>query len=101
MHHRSRMSGPPAIYLLGHTPYPPVSGGARRAANIAAALEDGYDVLVIAADEHSKVKPAWGSSANRLLARRTSRGALVRDTLEGIVRGRHVLLQRSIRAGVL
>jgi len=90
-----------AIYLLGHSPYPPVSGGARRAANIIAVLSERFDITVLAVDDIASDRPNWAASARRLLARRQARGPLLIDTLEGLIRGRHALLQRSIRAGVL
>ena len=92
---------PTAIYLLGHTPYPPVSGGAKRAANIIDVLSERFDVTVLAADDTASDGPRWAASARRLLVRRHARGPLIADTLEGVIRGRHALLQRSIRAGVL
>jgi glycosyltransferase involved in cell wall biosynthesis len=91
---------PRGIYLLGHSPIPPVTGGGRRAAAIIDVLVDHYDMTVLVADDVDSPDPSWARAARRLLARRRSRPALLEDTLEGIVRGQHVLLIRSVRAGL-
>lgn len=92
---------PRAIYLLGHTPFPPVTGGGRRASSIVEVLAERYDVAVLAADDTTSSDPSWASAARRLVARRHIRLALARDTAEGLIRGQHVLLTRSIHAGIL
>jgi glycosyltransferase involved in cell wall biosynthesis len=89
------------MYFLGHSPIPPVTGGGRRAAAIIDVLGDHYDMTVLVADDVDSRGPSWARAASRLLARRHSRLALLGDTVEGIVRGQHVLLVRSVRAGLL
>lgn len=92
---------PRGMYLLGHSPVPPVTGGGRRAAAIIDVLADHYDLSVLVADDFDSSDPSWARAASRLLSRRRSRQALLEDTLQGIVRGQHVLLVRSVRAGLL
>jgi glycosyltransferase involved in cell wall biosynthesis len=92
---------PRALYLLGHSPFPPVTGGGRRAASIVEALSERYDVAVLAADDVASPDPAWAGAARRLVERRHIRTALVRDTFVGLLRGQHILLVRSMSAGVL
>jgi glycosyltransferase involved in cell wall biosynthesis len=92
---------PRGMYLLGHSPIPPVTGGGRRAAAIIDVLVDHYDLSVLVADDVDSPEPSWARAARRLLARRRSRQALLEDTVLGIVRGQHVLLVRSVRAGLL
>jgi glycosyltransferase involved in cell wall biosynthesis len=92
---------PRGMYLLGHSPIPPVTGGGRRAAAIIDALADHYDMTLVVADDVDAPDGSWARAALRLLARRRSRLALLKDSLEGVVRGQHVLLVRSVRAGTL
>ena len=97
---RSHRVRPRAIYLLAHSPYPTVSGGARRAANIVTALEDSFDLTVLAASGGNAEVPGWSQASSRFNSRRRTRSSLILDLLEGIVRGQHVLLVRSVRAGL-
>jgi glycosyltransferase involved in cell wall biosynthesis len=92
---------PGGMYLLGHSPIPPVTGGGRRAAAIIDVLVDHYDMTILVADDVEAGDSSWARAARRLVARRHSRSALFADTLKGIVRGQHVLLVRSVRAGLL
>ena len=95
-------AGPPrpkAAYLVAEWPFPPTSGGARRAANIAEVLGERFDLTVVSADRDSAI-PGWSDASTRFLARRRSRVALVSDGFGSIARGRHALLIRSIRAGL-
>ena len=78
-----------------------MTGGGRRASSIVEVLSERFDVNVLAADDATVSERDWSSAAERLVARRHIRAALVRDTLEGLIRGQHVLLTRSIHAGVL
>lgn len=91
---------PKAVVLLAHSPYPIVSGNSRRAAALIGVLSERFDVVVLAADADSPTVPHWSSAVRRHLHRRRSRISLALDSGEGIVRGRHVLLVRSIRAGL-
>jgi polysaccharide biosynthesis protein PslH len=97
---QSHPDRPRALYLLAHSPFPPVSGGSRRAANIVAALEGSFDVTVVAADDREAAVPGWNEASSRFIARRHSRLDLTMDAIEGIAKGRHVLLVRSVRAGM-
>ncbi len=92
---------PRAIYLLAHSPFPPLSGVSRRATSIIATLSERFDVTVAAADDFTASDPQWSLSAQRLIERRRSQLALVEDAIRSVVDGQHVLLVRSIRAGVL
>lgn len=92
---------PRALYLLDHTPYPPLSGGSRRAAMIIAALQDSFDVTIAAADDPEAPIPGWREASMRFMARRRSRQMVAMDAIEGLIRGQHGLLVRSMRAGLL
>ena len=91
---------PKALYLLAHTPYPVLSGGSRRAANIAEALKGDWEVTVLAVDADNASVPGWSDATKRFVARRQSRRAIAIDAMEGIFRGQHVVLERSIRVGM-
>ena len=91
---------PRALYLLAHNPYPVLSGGSRRAANVAQVLGDDWDVTVVAVDADNASIPGWADASRRFIARRQSRRAVTIDALKGIARGQHVLLERSIRVGM-
>ena len=91
---------PRAIYLLASRPYPAVSGGKRRAANIAEALSEHFALTVIAADDPAGAPGAWAAASGRFVRRRHSRRALLADSVEGVVRGWPVFLVRSVRAGL-
>lgn len=97
---QSHPNRPRALYLLAHSPFPPVSGGSRRASNIAAALQDSFDVTIVSADGRDALVPGWDEASARFMARRHSRLALTMDAIEGIAKGQHVLLVRSVRAGM-
>lgn len=92
---------PRALYLLDHTPYPPLSGGSRRAAMIIAALQDSFDVTIAAADDPEAPIPGWREASMRFMARRRSRRMVAMDAIEGLIRGQHGLLVRSMHAGIL
>jgi glycosyltransferase involved in cell wall biosynthesis len=77
-----------------------VSGGSRRAANIIAALEGSFDVTVAAADGVDAPIPGWREASSRFIARRRSRLDVTKDAAEGLVKGQHGLLVRSVRAGM-
>ncbi len=65
---------------------------------ITSALGERFDVMVVALDDVDAPGPL-GAAARRLLARRHSGTALAMDTAVGVLSGRPVLLQRSVRAG--
>lgn len=89
-----------AVYLLAESPFPPVSGGGRRASNIAAALGEMFDLTVVSADGRNEAIRGWDEASARFLARRRSRIGLAVDATDGILGGQHVLLVRSVRAGL-
>lgn len=97
---QSHPARPRALYLLAHSPYPPVSGGSRRATNIAAALHGSFDLTVVSADGREAAVPGWEEASSRFMARRHSRLDLTIDAIEGIAKGQHALLVRSVRAGM-
>jgi glycosyltransferase involved in cell wall biosynthesis len=97
---RARGDRPHALYLLAHTPFPPLSGGSRRAANIAAALGDLFDLTTLAVDDRNVAVAGWEDASSRFMARRHSRVALALDAIEGMAKGQHVLLVRSTHAGM-
>lgn len=91
---------PRALYLLAHGPFPPASGGSRRAVTIAAALAASHDVTILAADTPEGPVAGWAAASARFAARRRSHVRVAQDAVEGIVRGEHGLLVRSVRAGM-
>lgn len=97
---RSQPDRPRAIYLLAHSPFPPLHGGDRRAANIAAALEGSFDLTVVSVDGRNAGVPGWDEASSHFMARRRSHLHLTVDAVEGIAKGQHVLLVRSVRAGM-
>jgi glycosyltransferase involved in cell wall biosynthesis len=88
---------PKALYLLTHSPFPPTSGGSKRAAAIASVLGTSYDMTILAADAPNDTVPGWNAAVARFRARRHSPPQLTRDALEGIARGEHVVQVRSLR----
>lgn len=88
------------LYLAPERIDPPTSGGRKHAAALLSALREHMDVVFLTPDATDPAFPSWSRAVERLTARRSSQLRRVADTLRGVVDGKHVVLERSERAGM-
>ncbi len=95
-------AGGPArfVMVLPDYPWPTTSGGRLRAAAIHDMLAERGPVTVLAFDRPDPRFPAWEEAVVRHSRRRQQTALRVADLGIGAVLGRHVVLQRAVRAGL-
>src|SRR6188508_1056800 len=80
-------------------PWPPTTGGRRRAASIADALGSIGPLTLLSLDA-AEVPTGWADATARHRARRSSTRVRAFDVAASVLRGNHVVLQRGIAAGL-
>jgi glycosyltransferase involved in cell wall biosynthesis len=89
-----------ALYLARERVDPPTSGGRLHGAGMLAGLREHMDVVLLSPDETDSRFPSWSQAIERLRGRRASQVRRAVDTARGLAAGRHIVLERSERAGL-
>jgi glycosyltransferase involved in cell wall biosynthesis len=89
-----------ALYLAPERADPPTSGGRLHVAGLLAALREHMDVVLLTPDETDSAFPSWSLAVERMKARRGSQMSRAVDAVHGLATGRHIVLERSERAGL-
>jgi polysaccharide biosynthesis protein PslH len=89
-----------ALYLSPERLDPPTSGGRMHAAALLTALGEHAEVVALTPDATDSSFPSWLRAIQRSRARRASKVRRVLDLVRGLAAGKHVVLERSERAGM-